>query len=347
MKGLALRLFIIVTVCLVFVSSDSFAQGKKMRLAIASWNVQADPNTLVLKTIAEDLEKATGGMVTSDISYRALAKESEYYDAVVNGICDIAYVALPYTPGVFPFSEMLGLPIYYPTNVITTKAHYALWKKGLLDKQFADVQTICLGSMSPYNFYWSKGKEPVTTIAGFKGKKIRCPGEPWNQVVEALGGVPTSVTAGETYMAVDRGTVDAVFWGWPAIPVFRLQEVVSSMTEINLMGFAFGVFMNKGTYKKLPDEAKALLKNNTEKYSLIMGNAHEENNKVGIDLFAKAGRKIHQLSVDDQTKMRELLRPLFKKWVKDMEAKGLNGQGALDELYAILQELGVKEPFLK
>jgi TRAP-type C4-dicarboxylate transport system substrate-binding protein len=316
-----------------------------MKLAIASWNVQADPNTKVLMAIAEDLEKATGGRVTSDISFKALGKETTYYDAVANGICDIAYVALPYTRGAFPFSEMIGLPIHYPDNVITTKAHYALWKKGYLDKQFADVHTLSVGSMSPYNFFWTK--EPVTTLAGFKGKKIRSPGGPWNELVEALGGVPVSITAGETYMAVERGTVDGVFWGWPAMPVFKLHEIVSSMTEINMLGFAFGVFMNKDTYKKLPDEAKAVLKNNAERYSLIMGNAHNGFNKIGMDLFAKANRKIYKLSAADQAKMRELIKPIFRKWVEGMEARNLKGEEALDALYVILQDLGVKEPFLK
>jgi TRAP-type C4-dicarboxylate transport system substrate-binding protein len=316
-----------------------------MKLAIASWNVQADPNTKVLMAIAEDLEKATGGRVTSDISFKALGKETTYYDAVANGICDIAYVALPYTRGAFPFSEMIGLPIHYPDNVITTKAHYALWKKGFLDKQFADVHTLSVGSMSPYNFFWTK--EPVTTLAGFKGKKIRSPGGPWNELVEALGGVPVSITAGETYMAVERGTVDGVFWGWPAMPVFKLHEIVSSMTEINMLGFAFGVFMNKDTYKKLPDEAKAVLKNNAERYSLIMGNAHNGFNKIGMDLFAKANRKIYKLSAADQAKMRELIKPIFRKWVEGMEARNLKGKEALDALYVILQDLGVKEPFLK
>jgi TRAP-type C4-dicarboxylate transport system substrate-binding protein len=334
-----------VSVCLVFASPESWAEAKKMKLAIASWNVQADPNTKVLMAIAEDLEKATGGRVTSDISFKALGKETTYYDAVANGICDIAYVALPYTRGAFPFSEMIGLPIHYPDNVITTKAHYALWKKGYLDKQFADVHTLSVGSMSPYNFFWTK--EPVTTLAGFKGKKIRSPGGPWNELVEALGGVPVSITAGETYMAVERGTVDGVFWGWPAMPVFKLHEIVSSMTEINMLGFAFGVFMNKDTYKKLPDEAKAVLKNNAERYSLIMGNAHNGFNKIGMDLFAKANRKIYKLSAADQAKMRELIKPIFRKWVEGMEARNLKGKEALDALYVILQDLGVKEPFLK
>lgn len=345
MKRLALVFFVVIAVSLVFGSSDSWAEAKKMRLAIASWNVQADPNSKVLKAIAEDIKKATGGMVTSDITFKALGKESTYYDAVANGICDIAYVALAYNRGAFPFSEMLGLPIYYPNNLITTKAHYALWKEGFLDKQFADVHTLAVGSMSPYNFFWSK--EPVTTIEGFKGKKIRSPGGPWNEVVEALGGVPVSITAGETFMAVERGTVDGVFWGWPAMPVFKLHEVVNSMTEINMLGFAFGIFMNKDTYKKLPDEAKAVLDNNVEKYSLMMGNAFNGFNKIGIDMFAKANRKIYKLSAADQAKMGKLVKPLFQKWTENMKARKLNGQEALDALHRILQDLGVKEPFFK
>lgn len=343
MKRLGLVLFVMVAVCLVFGSSDSWAGDKKMRLAIASWNVPKDPNTKVLKAIAADLEKVTGGMVTTSISFKALGKPSAYYDAVASGICDIAYVGLPYTPGRFPFSEMLGLPIYFPNNIITTKAHYALWKKGYLNKQFADVHTICVGSTSPYNFFWRN--EPVTTLAGFKGKKIRCPGGPWSALVEAIDGVPVSVSVGEMYMAIERGTIDGILQTWPAVPVFKLHEVSHAMTEMNLCGFAMGIFMNKDTYAKLPDAAKAVLNQNAEKYSLMMGNAHNSFNKIGMKLMAKA--KIAKLSTADQAEMGKRIKPIFQKWVGDMKARDLKGEEALDALHAILQDLGVKEPFFK
>ena len=344
MKRSTLVAIILITAFLALSASHALAAGK-IRLAVASWNVPKDPNTKVLKAIAEDLEKATGGAVTSDISFKALGKPTEYYDAVANGICDIAYVGLPYTPGRFPFSEILGLPIYLPTNVITTKAHYQLWKKGYLDKQFADVHPIAVGSTSPYNFFW--GKEPVTDLAGFKGKKIRAPGGPWSALVEAIGGVPVSVAVGEMYMALERGTIDGILQTWPAVPVFKLHEVSQSMTEMNLCGFTFVVAMNKDSYQKLPPEAKKVLDQNAEKYSLIMGNAHHGFNKVGMKMMADANRKVNKLSDADRAEMNKRINPIFKKWVSDMEARGLPGKKALDDLYVILQDLGVKEPFVK
>jgi TRAP-type C4-dicarboxylate transport system substrate-binding protein len=344
MRRLNLTVIILAAACLVLPASNALA-AEKIQLAIASWNVPKDPNTKVLKAIAEDLEKATGGTVTSNISFKALGKPTEYYDAVANGICDIAYVGLPYTPGRFPFSEMLGLPINLPTNVITTKAHYQLWKKGYLDEQFADVHPIAVGSTSPYNFFW--GKEPVTDLAGFKGKKIRAPGGPWSALVEAVGGVPVSVAVGEMYMALERGTIDGILQTWPAVPVFKLHEVSGSMTEMNLCGFTFVVAMNKDSYQKLPPEAKKVLDQNAEKYSLIMGNAHHGFNQVGMKMMAGANRKVNKLSAADRNEMNKRINPIFKKWISDMEKRGLPGKKALDELYVILQDLGVKEPFVK
>lgn len=345
MKRIIAYMLVFLLIAIPFFCSPLTAGAKEIKLHIASWNVPKDPNTKALQAIAADLKEATGGQVTADISFKALGKPTEYYDAVAAGICDIAYVGLPYTPGRFPFSEILGLPIYLPTNVITTKAHYQLWKKGYLDKQFADVHPICVGSTSPYNFFW--GKNTVTTLAGFKGKKIRAPGGPWSALVEAIGGVPVSVSVGEMYMAIDRGTIDGILQTWPAVPVFKLHEVCYSMTEMNLCGFTFVIAMNKDSYKRLPKKAQEVLDRNAEKYSLIMGNAHHGFNQVGMKIMAKAGRKVNILSAADKAEMKERIKPIFNKWASDIEGRGLPGRKALNDLYDILQGLGVKEPFIK
>jgi TRAP-type C4-dicarboxylate transport system substrate-binding protein len=323
----------------------ALGEAKAIKLQIASWNVPKDPNTRVLEAIAEDLKEATKGEVTGEITFKALGNPEDYYDAVSRGLCDIAYVGLPYTPGRFLISEVLGLPIHFPNNEVTTKAHYQLWKRGYLDKQFSDVHPLCVGSTSPFNFLW--GKDPVTTLAGIKGKKIRCPGGPWTAMTEAIGGVPVSVSAPESYMALQKGTIDGILQTWPAVPVFKLNEVCKFVTEINLCGFTFVVAMNKDSYKDLPPEAKAVLDKNKEKYSLIMGKAHNEFNQGGMKLFTDSGGKIDGLSAADRAEMTKLIKPVFDKWVKDVEARGLPGKKVLDDLYSILDELGVKEPFAR
>lgn len=318
--------------------------AKTVTLHIASWNVPKDPNTAVLKMIAADLEAVTKGQVKAQISYKSMGKPEDYYNAVASGVCDIAYIGIPYTPGKFPISEMFGLPIHFPDNVITATAYYRLWQKGYLDKEFADVVPICVGSTSPYNFFW--GKTSVDTLAKFKGKKIRCPGGPWTVLTKVLGGVPVSVSAAESYMALQRRTIDGILQVWPAVPVFKLHEVSRYLTKLDLCGFPFLVAMNKGTWDKLPEAAKQMLKRNAEKYSLMMGKAHHGFNALGQKIYTKAGGTIVELPPAQVSEMRKMFKPLFTKWVAEMKARGLPGDKALAELHSILQSLGVKEPFI-
>lgn len=320
------------------------AMAKTINIHIASWNVPKDPNTKVLKLIAADLDKATNGQIKSQISFKSLGKPKDYFDAVASGVCDIAYIGIPYTPGRFPISEMFGLPINFPNNVITATAYYRMWQKGYMDKEFAEVQPICVGSTSPYNFFW--GDSPVDSLAGFKGKKIRCPGGPWTELTRVLGGVPVSVSAAESYMALQRKTIDGILQVWPAVPVFKLHEVSRYLTKLDLCGFTFLVAMNKGTYAKLPAAAKEVLKNNAEKYSIMMGKAHHGFNSLGQKIYAKAGGKIVTLPPAQVTEMKKKFKPLFTKWVAKMEKRGVPAKKALADLYAILQQLGVKDPFI-
>lgn len=343
MKQVKTKLFFLMVVAAVSFMFCVSVEAKPLKIHIASWNVPKDPNTKVLKAIAADLEKASNGTVKTELSFKALGKPQDYYDGVEMGICDMAYVGLPYTPGRFPFSEMLGLPIHFPNNQIAAKAHYELWKRGYLDKQFKGVKVICVGTTAPYNFLWSK--DEVDTLDGFKGKKIRCPGGPWTKMTEALGGIPVSISPAESYMAIERGTIDGILQTWPAVPVFKLNEVCKTVTEVNVSAFTFAIVMNQNTYDKLPQAAKDVLNQNAEKYSTQMGAVHHGFNQVGIKMMKKANAKI--LVPKDLEAINLRLKPLFENWVKDMEKKGLPGKKALDELYTILQEAGVKEPFIK
>ena len=345
MKKYSIRLFFTIVFCLCLSIPVLQAEDKPIKLNVASWNVPNDPNTKVLEAISADLRESTGGTVTTEISFKTLGKAEDYYDGVVMGMCDMAYVGLPYTPGRFPMSEMLGLPILFPDNNTAAKAHYELLKKGYLDKQFKDVKVIAVGTTSPYNFIW--GKQSVPTLADFKGKKIRCPGGPWTKFTEILGGVPVSVSAAESYMAVDKGIIDGLLQSWPAVPVFKINEVCKYVTQLNLTAFTFAIVVNPNTFNKLPQAAKDVLTHNVEKYSLHMGKAHDGFNQVGMKLMADAGAKVESLSPEDTAVMKKMFKPMFDEWVKEMDGKGLPGKKAMDDIYIALEAMGVKEPFVK
>ena len=344
-KKTFIYLKMIIFVALVVGGTYITASAQVIKLHLASWNVPADPTTKVLETIAADLKTATGGRVTSEISFQALGKPGDYYDALAGGLCDIAYIGLPYTPGRFPLSEGLMLPIAYPNNIIRVKTAYAMWKKGFFDKQFANIKVFAIANTVDFLFMWRK--TPVTTLTGFKGKKVSAPGGIQTEMVGATGATPVNMPVTEIYSALETGVIDGACQGWPFIPVFKAQEVVKYATEPSRSAFPCIIAINKASYNKLPKEAKAVIDNNSEKYSLMQAEGFQKFNDLGRKMFLDAGGKIDTLSAADTAELDRLYKPIFSKWATAAKAKGLPADRFLDELYVVLVGLDVKEPFAR
>lgn len=321
------------------------ASAQAIKFHLASWNVPADPTSKVLEAIAADLKAATGGRVTSEISFQALGKPGDYYDALAGGLCDIAYIGLPYTPGRFPLSEGLMLPIAYPSNIIRVKTAYAMWKKGFFDQQFADIKVFAIANTVDFLFMWRKVS--VTTLAGFKGKKVSAPGGIQTEMVAATGATPLNMPVTEIYSALETGVIDGACQGWPFIPVFKAQEVCKYATEPSRSAFPCVLAINKASYNKLPKEAQAVIDNNSEKYSLMQAEGFQKFNDLGKKMFLDAGGKIDILSPTYTAELDRLYKPIFGKWADGAKAKGLPADKFLDELYSVLVGLGVKQPFVR
>ena len=69
--------------------------------------------------------------------------------------------------------------------------------------------------------------------------------------------------------------------------------------------------------------------------------------ELGRKIFLDSGGKIATLSAADSKKMDTLYKPIFEEWVKVAKERGLPAEKALNDLYTILEKLGVKDPFVR
>lgn len=340
-----LYLVLIVAFSLVLALSNSWAADKGMKLHIAHWNVPKDPNTKVLQTIAKEMEEASGGTIKFEISWQALGKPGDYYDALVKGLCDIALFGPTYSPGRFPVAEMITLPIYYPSNRITVMSYYKLWKKGYLDKELSKIVPIAVGNNGGFLFMWHD--KPVSTLAGLKGKKVSAPYTIHSKMVERAGATPVSMPVTEVYVALDTGVIDGSWQIWPGIPVFKLHEVVRYATDVSMSGGPYVIGINKSVYKKLPAKVREVLEKNDKRYSVMMADAFQGFTDLGRKIFLDSGGKITTFSPEDMAKLNKLYKPIFADWIKKYKARGVPAEKLLDEHYNILVDLGVKKPFAR
>jgi TRAP-type C4-dicarboxylate transport system substrate-binding protein len=347
-------LVLCLTICLLVVLVMPFTAGcaqpaKTTKLIFASFLPPPDPSHTGLEAFAEDLIQKSGGKIEVEYSYGgAIGGQTDLFDRLQEGVCDVAVVLCISYPGRFPLSEVLTLPVYSPepSSTMFTKAFYDLREKGFLDKEYADVVNLYGWGMSVTTFNWSK--EPVTTIEGFRGKKIKVSGGVVQQVVEALGAVPVALPAPELYGALQKGTVDGGAIGYSIFPPFKFQEVVKYVTCPNIMSSALVLLMNKDSYNKLPRDIRGIIDDMaaSDKYGLITAQAMEDSRIQGRELFMEAGGREDILSNTEMAKMEPLLAPLWTDWIADKEAKGLPAKDMLADLYAFLKSQGVETPFV-
>lgn len=339
-------------VCLVMVvgligtlAGTSKAEEEPIKLIIATWEPPKATMAQPLRDWLKELEERSGGRVTGEISYAAMGPPPKYYDLAVEGIAHATIIGVPYTPGRFPMSDVVNLPITGDvSNEVFAKAYWALYEKGYFDKEFKDVKVLWLAGFCPYSLHMIKGQD-VRTLADIKGKKIRVSGAIHTEIVKALGGVPVGMAAPEIPIAMQKGTLDGLFMGWSFIKAFRTEKVTASVTLLDASGFMSGMVMNKKKYESLPDDIKKIIDDMGPKYSAVVGRAFDKDDVDAMNMLKDAGGVIHEFSPKDMEEIGKRLAPLWNNWIDEMEAKGHPGKAIVADYYKILKSMGSKRPF--
>jgi TRAP-type C4-dicarboxylate transport system substrate-binding protein len=321
------------------------ASGAGITLTGETWvPTMSVPAKVIGPEFAKGLEKATGGAVkTNWHTASALGPVPELYTRLIQNIIDWGHFNAGYTPDVFPFTEMIELPIRYPTAEVLTKAIIETRKKGYYDKDYSNVKLLFFYAIGPYQL-WSNVK--ITNVEELAGKKLRCPSPTFVEVTKALGAVPVSMPAGEIYTAMQKGIIHATWACGDMAAAFKIGEVAKYVIMTNLGTTTQTFAMNKKSFQNLPEEGKKYVEANVDSLSLFGARAFDEYNEKGL-AFARE-RKVETLawSEAELKKMDRMVAPIFKTWETRLEGKGLPGKKALADLYDALEKSGAKAPFV-
>ena len=332
----------VMPLCLMTTSASA---ASAVTLTGETWTpTMSPPARLIGPEFLKGLEKATGGMVkTNWHTASALGSVPELYTRIVQGIVDWGQFNAGYTPGVFPFTEMIELPIRYPSAEILTKAMLETYKKGYYDKEYSDVAFLFFYSIGPYQL-WSNVQ--IAGVGDLSGKKLRCPSPTYVEVTKAVGAVPVSMPAGEIYTAMQKGIIDATWACGDMAVAFKIGEIAKYVIMTNIGTTTQTFAMNKATFKALPEAGKKYVKDNVDKLSLFGARTFDEYNQKGFAFARQHKVETIEWSEAELKNMDDMTAPIFSTWVAKLEAKGLPGKKGLTDLYQALQKLGAKDPFV-
>lgn len=312
--------------------------------AAVEWNVSVWGSrrafTEHVEKLAELVAEKSGGDFTIAVSYGGLSKNRENLDGISIGAFEMAQFCAGYHRDKNPTITVLELPFLGVANLDEEVAvSHAVYAHPAVQADLArwNAKLLMTSPMPQYNLVGTG--DPRSTLADFEGMRVRATGG-LGQAFEAVGAVPTSVTATEAYNAMESGVVDTVAFAQHAHLSFRTIDIAEWWTEnLNPGTVNCPVVVNTDAYADLSDEHRAILDESVpEAIDFYLSNYAELLEKwEGI----LAEKNVTKVSIDDSVIAEfksTAADPIRDKWIADMEAQGIPGQELYDLVMSTLEK---------
>ncbi|HSO19183.1 MAG TPA: TRAP transporter substrate-binding protein, partial [Desulfosarcina sp.] len=261
------------------------AEGEKMHIRFSTWHVPAGADVQKLWTpMLEEMKKRSDGRITYTMfAGGALGKGPDHYDIVKNGLSDMGYATLSWTPGRCPLTDVLSSPIVCPAKWKGVEIGMAMYDKVLKD-EFKDVKVLHINNCVMAHLWTTKKVEKMEDL---KGMKIRSPGGLQTKCIEALGGTAVFMPLGEVYLAMETGVLDGVVTCPALVKAFKIYEVADYGVPVSFGCVSEGLFMNQRSWDNAPDDLKPIIADVARNAYKIAGMFDEHWYHESMDAFGK------------------------------------------------------------
>ncbi len=318
-------------------SSGAFAQEVTLKMH-QFLPAQANVPAMVLDVWADKVEAASEGRIKIDRfpSMQLGGTPPELMDQVIDGVADIVWTVVGYTPGRFPSTEVFELPFMVEDARAASCAYWKMFESHMAENEFADVKILGTWVHGPGMFHTS---EPVNTPADLQGMKIRGGSRLVNELLELSGATPVGMPVPAVSEGLSKGVIDGTTIPWEVTTALKVSELVEFHTEFEgpaLYTLTFVLAMNKGAYEGLPDDLKTVMDENSGlNFSIFAGGTQADADGPAREFAVENGNEI--ITVTDTSEWEALVRPIYDTWIADLAKKDIDGQALIDEAQALMQ----------
>lgn len=301
---------------------------------------QANVPKLVLDVWADNVEKDSEGRIKIEryASMQLGGSPPELMDQAIDGVADVVWTVVGYTPGRFPSTEVFELPFIMTNARAASSAYWQMFEKHMKDAEFKDVHILGTWVHGPGMIHVNK---EVKTPADMEGLKIRGGSRLVNQLLEKMGSTPVGMPVPAVSEGLSKGVIDGTTIPWEVTSALKVAELVSNHTEFDgnaLYVLTFVLAMNKDRYESLPDDLKKVIDDNSGlEFSIFAGGTQADADGPARQIAVDRGNNIYTVSGDELQAWIDVAQPVYDEWVADMQTKGIDGQALIDEARALME----------
>jgi TRAP-type C4-dicarboxylate transport system substrate-binding protein len=304
---------------------------------------QANVPAKVLDVWADKVEADSGGRIKIDRypSMQLGGKPPELIDQAIDGVADIVWTVVAYTPGRFPSTEVFELPFMVTDARAASYAYWTMFDEHWKDTEFKDVHVLATWVHGPGVFHT---KDPVNEPGDLQGMKIRGGGRQVNTLLTKLGATPVGMPVPAVSEGLSKGVIDGTTIPWEVTTALKVPELVTNHTEFEgaaLYTLPFVLAMNKARYDSLPDDLKAVIDANSGlELSVFAGGTQSDADIPARQIAEDLGNNLIVIDRAGTEEWRALSQPIYDEWVADMATRGIDGQALIDEARMLMEKYG-------
>lgn len=259
------------------------------------------------------------------------------YDQARDGVVDIIWTVIGYTPGRFPSTEAFELPFMTGSSEVSSRAFHEFVEANAMG-EFADTHPIAFHTHGPG---WIHTNKPITTLEDVTGQKLRGPTRVITNLLGKLGATPVGMPVPAVPEALSKGVIDGTVIPWEVTIPLKVPELVTNHTGFDsnpgLYTATFVFTMNNNSYDSLPDDLKAVIDANSgPDVAAMFGAVMDGGDVVGRAKGEATENVITALDDAEKARWMEAAQPVVDEWLAEMEGLGIDGQALIDSAKALI-----------
>jgi TRAP-type C4-dicarboxylate transport system substrate-binding protein len=250
-----------------------------------------------------------------------LLSRRENTEELIKGVADLGYIS-PRT-GYPLMLGTLGFPYGVGDWKVVAKVYKDLRQEfPEIDAEWSALKIMAYSVSSNYHLI---SRKPVRSAADFKGLMVKATGA-YVEAVKALGGEGLYTPMGETYVALQKGTMDACLAPYSTIVAFKFNEVAKYVTVLDLTSAVRPTrAMNLDKYNKLPKDVQEILDKSVDVWSDADNEWRDKDDQEGLELAKKSGMEIITLPKAELDKIYAATEKAMLAEAKKLDDQGLPG----------------------
>lgn len=278
---------------------------------------------------AELVEEKTGGKAKVEVYPSSqLYGDNDELDALVSGNVHMIAPSVTKMVKLDPRWQYVDMPFLFENQDHARKFFTSDVAKTILNSDQLAANDI-MGLV-----FWENGfkhfmnnKHPLQKPEDFKGVKFRAQaGKVLESQFHALGAGSATISFGETYAALQQGTVDGTENAYNNIDTQKYQEVQKYMTISEHGRLDYAIFVNKPFWEKMPEDIRTQVEEALKEATELEWQLANDENEKSLENIKNSGKvEILELTAEERTAIEDALQPVYDEFGDTITPELLDG----------------------